>query len=319
MTLAMMLAGAAMPVPPYNASAYLSIPTPDATGQTTHPSVLDMAAEIGQVWNGYRYWMAHTPYANSAESLENPCIVASHDGLTWETPDGLTNPIDPWPGGAAYNSDPDLVWDPESERMICLWRDYSGVAEAGNLVFCYSESTDGVTWTSQADLFALTFPTSGAIFSPAIMRVGAGDWRMWLVDDNGPSGVRTASTLTGTWSAATPLTFNGTQDAGVTGGLWHWDIIRHDGIFYGLVIANRSTNDAAIYAITSQDGIAWSLNTTPALGGRADWDRQMYRPTLTIGTRRRMRVWYSALAPSGSGWRIGHALIPLSEWPAPPA
>lgn len=305
--------------PPYNAATYIDVPTPDATGHTTHPSVLDMVAESGALWNGYRYWMAHTPYSGFAVALENPCILASNDKTTWVTPDGLTNPIDPWPGGDDYNSDPDLIWEPTTETMVCYWRDYlggSGVPD--NLVFCYSTSTDGSTWTTQTDALDLTFPTSGGIFSPAILRVGPGDWRMWLVDDNGTSHVRTATSYAGSWSAPTALTFNGTVDAGVAGGLWHWDIIEHGGTFYGLVIANRSTDAANIYAMTSADGITWALNTTPVLQGRADWDRQLYRPTLTMGSGGRVDVWYSAYS-AGSDWRIGYTEIPLTEWPEPPA
>ena len=300
---------------PYNAATYLAIQTPDATGQSTHPSVVDMLTP----WNGYRWWMAHTPYAGSVVSLENPCILASNDRVTWVEPAGIANPIDPWPGGAGYNSDPELIFDPDSGRMVCYWRDYSGApGVAGNLVFCYSTSLDGVTWTPQADALALTYPGAG-IFSPAVLRVAAGDWRMWNVANPGTSQVYTAASYTGPWTLSSGLTFNGTSTGGVTGGLWHWDIIRHGGIFYGLVIANRSLNAASIYAMTSTDGIAWAINPTPVLRGRTDWDRQLYRPTLTMAGGGVMDVWYSALAPAASGWRIGHTHIPLSEWPAPPA
>lgn len=310
--------------PPYNAATYLNTPTPDGTGKTTHPSVLDMVAETGTTWNGYRYWMAHTPYAGSAVALENPCVAASHDKTTWVTPDGLTNPIDPWPGGSGYNSDPDLIWNPDDGVMVCYWRDYQPGTPGGNLMFCYSESADGVTWTPQANGIQLTYTGGagdGGIFSPAILRVGPGDWRMWNVGmpTSGESQVRYATDHTGPWSAPTNLAFNGVSGGiVVTGGLWHWDIIEHGGIFYGLAIANRSLNAANIYAMTSADGIAWALNTTPVLQGRADWDRQLYRPTLTMGSGGRVDVWYSAYS-AGSDWRIGYTEIPLTEWPEPPA
>jgi hypothetical protein len=43
-----------------NASAPLTIPTYDASGQAIHPDVIDFGS--GNTWNGYRYWMAMTPY-----------------------------------------------------------------------------------------------------------------------------------------------------------------------------------------------------------------------------------------------------------------
>lgn len=308
-----------VPQRPYNAATYLTTPTYYAGNDAAvHPSVVDMGGE----WNGYRYWMAMTPYPSWVDDWENPSILASADGLTWVVPAGLTNPIDPFPGGAAYNSDPDLVYDPDSDRMICLWRHYTGVSGAtDNLVFCYSESTDGVTWTAQTDIFATTFPNDGALFSPAILRVGAGDWRMWNAASYGaPSAVRTATNIDGPWSANTYLTFNGTNAGGVTGGFWHWDVMLSGGVFYGAVSTNIGSLTAAkIYAFTSTDGIAWALNTTPILESRTgEWDERLYRPTLTMGEGGVMRVWYSAQSYA-TDWRIGHTEVPLSEWPTPPA
>lgn len=308
------------PARPYNSETYLDIPTPDETGKTTHPSVLDMVAEAGAPWNGYRYWMAHTPYANSNVQVENPCIAASNDKTTWVEPVGIVNPIDPWPGGSGYNSDTELVYEPDADELFCFWRDYHpGVGPAGNLDICYSKSSDGTTWTDQANVLNLNY--SGgveAVFSPAILKAGAGDYRMWLVSVSGWSQVRTATDLAGPWSAPTNLTFNGSIDGGVPGTskLWHWGIRQYAGIFYGLVIADRSMDTAAIYAMTSTDGIAWSLNLDPILQGRDAWDRKMYRPTITFSGSR-ADVWYSAQS-NPSGWRIGYTQIPLTEWPTPP-
>lgn len=263
---------AAIPEPPYNAATYLAIPTPDATGKATHPSVVDMLTP----WNGYRWWMAHTPYADSSVALENPCIVASNDKTTWVEPSGIPNPIDPWPGGSGYNSDTELVYEPDTGELFCFWRDYHpGVGPGWNLDVCYSKSSDGITWTEQTNVLNLNYAGgTEAIFSPAILRVGSGDYRMWLVSASGWSQLRTASDLTGPWSTPTNLTFNGTANGGVPGTskLWHWGIRQHAGTFYGLVIADRSTNAAAIYAIASTDGIAWTLNLDPVLQGRNDWD-----------------------------------------------
>lgn len=307
------------PVAPYNAATYLSTPTPDSTGSAVHPSVVDMLTARGSAWHGYRYWMAMTPYYLSNDDIENPCILASNDGTTWAIPDGLTNPIDPWRGVAGtYNSDPELVYDPDTDKLVCYWRDYlGGESVPGNLVFCYSESSDGVTWTAQADALTLTYPDSGGIFSPAIIRMGPGDWRMWCVGNPGASQVRTATSYAGPWSAPTNLTINGSVDAGIVQGLWHWGIVRVGGKLYGLVSAKRGAVTPSIYAITSTDGIAWTLNPTPVLSTTAGWDQEMYRPTLTVDTYSNAHVWYSALG--AASWRIGRTQVPLTEWPAPPA
>lgn len=52
-------------------SAVLNIETYiDGENQPTHPSVVDM----GQEWNGFRYWMAYSPYPYADGAEENPCV-----------------------------------------------------------------------------------------------------------------------------------------------------------------------------------------------------------------------------------------------------
>ena len=64
----------------------LNIPTYDGSGQAVHPDVYYNA----NGWNGYRYWMAMTPYPNGNAAYENPSIVVSNDNLNWIVPPGLS-------------------------------------------------------------------------------------------------------------------------------------------------------------------------------------------------------------------------------------
>ena len=62
-------------------SAVLDIETYiDGGNQPTHPSVIDMK----QMWHGFRYWMAYSPYPYSDGAEENPCVCASNDFLFGE-------------------------------------------------------------------------------------------------------------------------------------------------------------------------------------------------------------------------------------------
>ena len=67
----------------------LNIPTYDGSGQGVHPDVYYNA----NGWNGYRYWMAVTPYPGGNAAYENPSIVVSNDNVNWIVPPGLSNPI----------------------------------------------------------------------------------------------------------------------------------------------------------------------------------------------------------------------------------
>jgi hypothetical protein len=48
-----------------NASKPVSTPTYEGSGEAVHPSVIDFKTEYNlSEWNGFRYWMACTPYPN---------------------------------------------------------------------------------------------------------------------------------------------------------------------------------------------------------------------------------------------------------------
>src|SRR5436190_6416072 len=101
---------------------WLAIPTYERSGEGIHPDVVHFPSP----WHGWEYWMAFTPYPNGNEAAENPSILASHDGLNWLVPDGLTNPlVPPILVGKAFNSDPDLLYSPLSNRLVLLYREVS--------------------------------------------------------------------------------------------------------------------------------------------------------------------------------------------------
>lgn len=70
----------------------LSIPAPDGTSEiyksVNHPSVVFIPG--GRF--GYTHWMAFQPFPDNVR--ENPCIVASNDGINWEVPPGMSNPVE---------------------------------------------------------------------------------------------------------------------------------------------------------------------------------------------------------------------------------
>lgn len=159
------------------------------------------------------------------------------------------------------------------------------------------------------------------MFSPAVCRVGPGDWRMWLINDAGPCHVYTAADALGPWSGPTDLTFAGTADGGVP-GLWHGDIIRTaDGVFRFIVNAPfvATGPGSTLYAASSRDGVAWSGWSAPVIEHRpTEWDARLYRATLVEESGTVLRCWYSAYGTDAQP-RIGHTRLPLVIWPDPPA
>lgn len=129
--------------------------------QVTHPDVVVRDA----AWNGYRYWAIYTPNVTRTSIYENPSIVASNDGVHWEAPVGLTNPIDPQPSSTRYhNCDADMIYNPEMDAMMGYWNwaddQVGGVGAEVRLRISY----DGVHWgipvTYDAQTRTWTKPTT---------------------------------------------------------------------------------------------------------------------------------------------------------------
>lgn len=305
---------------PWNAPSPMPTPTPDSTGQATHPSVVDFWVQHGQAtWNGWRFWMAITPYAGSNSAVEDPCILVSSDGYTWVVPAGLTNPIDQedYPGGS-YNSDTDLVFDPGTGWLWCFWREHHHSIDPDEEILHCAWSTDGITWTTVPRILVVV-GQSGRFVSPSVARIDATTWRMVSIASNNSGGTSQlwgATSPTGPWTSLGTVTFTGAVIEPWHFGM-HWD----GTVYRGLIDVNGNPNQD-VYAATSADGLSWQVDPAAVIVGPVEaWDERPYRACLTPrGDDLTMRVWYGASEPtSPSTWRTGYTHIPLTAWPAPPA
>ncbi|HRO95088.1 hypothetical protein [Citricoccus sp.] len=292
--------------PPYNGTP-ITVPTYDGSGQLVHPDVIDFQQEIGGPWNGHRFWMAFTPYPNSINTYENPCIVVSQNGVDWSVPDGLTNPLYPTPP-VGYNADTDITYDPDTGDLVLAYMSYN-LAE---VTLPLARSVDGVTWPSSTGF--LPNEGGGTALAPSMVRDPDGTWHLWI-QRNGGIRHRTAPSPEGSWSAWGATT-------GTPADIWHHNVIRAPGGRYLMLSHCRSTvtrRNGWLQASSSVDGITWTTNPAHLVtsGNTADDSDDVYRPALTLhenGTH--ARVWYSGRS-AASVWRLFHTLIPLDEWPAP--
>jgi hypothetical protein len=131
----------------------------------THPSVLYFET----AWNGYHYWCAITPYPSSDSQYENPHIFCSNDGITWNEPINIVNPIEYSPVGTGYSSDVNLMF--KEGYLYCYWRD-NGITVNGKSqrALLVKKSLDGVNWTPK-ELVA-SWPTSGIdVIAPSVLKI----------------------------------------------------------------------------------------------------------------------------------------------------
>lgn len=302
---------------PYNSPESLTIPTYDGSGETVHPSVID----FGTPWNGWRYWMAMTPFPGSDDRYEDPSIVVSQNGYYWQVPDGLTNPLYPAPPEPGFNSDTHLIHDPVTDELVLTFRT---TLDNSHHDFYVVRSSDGVTWPAERPT-ALVIPPGDEtqLVSPSMVRLGATDWRIWAL---GRSSRRmfmwTATAAEGPYSGP-----YATVGPGTGGPRWNWhlDVQRFDGTYYATIDRGPLYlgNPDGTTPLTSLDGMHWRLaSDILQTGPEGAWDSsELYRSSLAThpDDPTKFRLWYSSRGPgSPSVWGTGYTEVPTSLYPDPP-
>lgn len=272
-----------------NASNYLTTPTSDGSGEAVHPGVIYSSSG----WNGYKYWMAITPFPNADSSKENPEILCSNDGNTWVVPTGLTNPIMPKPAGSAYNSDTDLIL--AGITLYCIWRE-TLLATYDKIYL--SSSIDGVTWTEKELLIEGAY---GGILSPTIIFDGT-NYILYYVDRVSTAVIKyaTCSTVNGTYTVVGAITIT---DPWTATTIFHLTV-RKEGSVYKMILQLIGEYNLLF---TSSDGINWGMDVNFMLKKSAsNWDStDIYRSTF-IDMGSYLDIWYSARkGTSPQVWHIG--------------
>ena len=279
--------------------------------EVVHPDVI----YFENAWNGYEYWMVFTPFPASNAQFENPSIVASHDGLIWEIPPGLTNPImtpfaESYNPNDYYHSDPDIVMSDDNSTMYVFWREHTGWRYE---TLMYVSSTDGINWSENQVVFQVDGHSDERIISPAIVRDNS-NYKMWTVDTKTTPRtirMRTSDNLTSDWSQAqaTNLTMITANTE-----IWHLDVTYVDEKYYMLASVGLagSTRGGSLYLAVSDDGINWEVSDNPVLSGNSNsWDSLIYRASfipVTLNNHLKFKVWYSSdggTATDNLLWKIG--------------
>jgi hypothetical protein len=214
-----------------------------------HPSVVYFPSGFG----GYKYWMSHTPVGSGLQQYENPCIVASNDGNTWETPAGLTNPVvrkpDPSTEGG-YNADSNLYWDAQGNQFVLIW-----MHQIAPFTVKGKTSLDGINWSATFPVFSS--PAGYRVLSPSMMRRSDGTWAVWAVDINStPNGIHlfTCATLTGAWVRETCTFDNAIVEP------WHLEVKEYQGNSIMLLTTVDAFGRHQLLFLESDDGLAWRVN-----------------------------------------------------------
>ena len=220
---------------PYNQGP-LEIKTFDGSNSPYHPSVL----YFDNGWNGYKYWMAETPFSPKCKPYEDrnecPSIHVSNDGINWA--EIAANPIDDLNGREIeeldYFSDPHLVFT--NNKIECWYRftHRNGIKDNyNNLQLVRKTSTDGINWSEREVLVNLATnegdPLGNMVVSPAILHKN-GKYRMWYVNSESRA-YREVSYSESTdgkdWAPQRKCILNGQENMP-----WHIDVNNIEGKYY---------------------------------------------------------------------------------------
>ncbi|WP_324644136.1 polysaccharide deacetylase family protein [Pseudarthrobacter sp. LT1] len=282
--------------------------TPDGSGVVAHPTV----RFFPNGFNGYHWWAAATPYANSDNQLENPCIYVSTDGTNWTAPLGLTNPLVPAPPGG-YNSDTHLIQAPEG-KLLLFYREYSSRLTNAEKIML-TESVDGITWTTPVKVLGYS-DTVKRLMSPAVWwDASALKWVMVGVEILAqPRIVQrfTASNPYGPWTYDQDVKFDLPWGTGKSP--WHIDAMQI-GSQVLMVIQDAAANSGGgdVYLALSEDnGKTFNRATNPI--ATANRYRSCVLPKLTENGLA-LDLW---LGTVGGTWTInrGTAAVPATAAPA---
>lgn len=217
-----------------NAKDPIYVETYEGSGETTHPHVI----YIDKGWNGYKYWMAHTPYPKSNNAYENPCIAVSNDGIIFTTPTGLTNPIDiptneQFTAGYHMSDTHLLIKD---NKLECWYRlNVNGGIEQ----LLRKTSTDGINWSAREVVYELT--DGNTCLSPALI-FEDGKYKMWYVKSALEVNYVESNTGTiGTWTTPTKvnLSYRDNEPSSIP---WHLNIYTENGVYYLILCVTTTDN-----------------------------------------------------------------------------
>lgn len=255
----------------------LEIPTYDGSGQAVHPDVMV---------DGARLLMAMTPYPYSNDRLENPSLLTSSDGQTFQELPG--NPLVA-PPSIDHNDDPDLRRDPRTGEYELL---YLETLRPQKQTVVALRSPDLVTWTRR-DAIVYRLDHEPFIVSPTAIEHAGATWLFFVDLSTEPVKIESLTSPDGlSWdkSSAKPIEI----ELGAVSP-WHIDVFP---IAHGFAMLfsgfDEDFGKQNVYLATSPDLVSWTFRPEPLLSHRDPTlhVETLYRST-GIVSGNRLVVWYS--------------------------
>ena len=290
-----------------NAEKTLELNNYLGNNQNVHPKVLYIEDGFG----GHSYWMAYTPYPESRDAYENPCVAYSDDGYSWENIESC--PLDD-PHGYGYNSDAHLLYREDTSTLECWYRYVGDQSQPIREETIYRQiSEDGIHWSEKELVYSNMSGSYAQLLSPSIIWDGE-KYHIWVVEYTTSAIVHyvTDPSNISNWTRmdAVPIPFN---DDGIDVNPWHIDVLKDNNKYIFLVMCRKDKkleNPMSLFITSTEDNITYE-SPYKVLQGSSGWDRYIYRSSI-VKVNGEYRIYYSAtiggrqdVYTGGAVWGIG--------------
>ncbi len=270
-----------------NAATWQNTPTYDGSGQTIHPDVIYIPGGFA----GYTYWMATTPYPGGNDDYENPSLLASHDGINWVVPAGLTNPLVGMPV-CDHNNDADLIYNTNTNELWVYYqetrRSTSGCGSLNRNYVKLIKVTAGMGVSAPITLIDqdLSAPGTSLYLSPAVVQVDASHFYLWL--NNASGQVFVSESFDG-------INWGVFQTVNLGDGSWHLNVTYVPEKDEYWMIYMPAYGCTTLNWAVSDDGINWTpYKNKGVLAASTGWDSVIYRGTVIYNAATDLlKIWYS--------------------------
>lgn len=232
---------------------YLKLDNARGEDQVTHPKVISFKKK----WNGYKYWIAYTPYPYADQAQENPHVMVSNDLVTWYSKKYYENPLDEVITNdhlKVYNSDTHLLYNPDTDRLECYWRFVDDIKDE---VIIYKRTTrDGIKWTEK-EVFLKSKRSKTDYLSPVVMYENK-KYMVWYVDRDKTVKYIEYDKNEKKW---TPPRLINIEYYDPTLLSWHLDVIKTNKGYEAILVAFDSWQNRGkmkLYYSSSKDNIVWT-------------------------------------------------------------
>lgn len=272
----------------------LTIRTYDGSNQVVHPDIL---------WDKDHLIMAITPYPFYEDSLENPCLYLSKDGLNFSEFSKGINPLVSVPP-IDHNCDPDIIFDKDSNLLIYYLetqRPYS------NKVICLKQNRSTNKFERKIVLNYNLLENEHLILSPSIAQL-KNDYNLFFVDmnltKNRIKSIKSSSLAyfdkkkTKTIHLKFPSYYSP----------WHLDVIKSGEIYYLLTngyYGKQEDDNYSLFLAESKDLIHW-YNNREIITKKdiPDSDMNFVYRSSGLTSNDTLALWYSYVTKSRT-WKLG--------------